>query len=42
MLREREVDDSPSGRPLFNPLSTNVASGVVFDKHRIQEREHLG
>lgn len=42
MLREREVDNSPSGRPLFNPLSTNVASGVVFDKQRIQEREHLG
>ncbi len=42
MLREREVDDSPSGRPLFNPLTTNVARGVFFDKQRIQEQERLG
>ncbi len=42
MLREREVDNTPSGRPLFNPLSTNVACGVFFDKQRIQEREGLG
>lgn len=42
MLREREVDDSSSGRPLFNPLSTNVACGVFFDKQRIQEQEGLG
>lgn len=37
MLREREVDDSPSGRPLFNPLSTNVACGTFYDEQRIQE-----
>lgn len=42
MLREREVDNSPSSQPLFNPLSTNVAGDVFFDKQRIQEREGLG
>ena len=42
MLREREVDDLSSGRPLFNPLSTNVACDVFFDKQRIQEQEGLG
>jgi len=31
------VDISPSGQPLFNPLSTNVAYDVFYDKQRIQE-----
>lgn len=42
MLREREVDVPPSGRPLFNPLSTNVACDVFLDKQRIQEQEGFG
>jgi hypothetical protein len=41
MLREREVDASPSGRPLFNPLSTNVARDVFLISNEFKNENTL-